>query len=239
MGIQSVLRSVCRQWTAFFTLQTHHAATQSYSVGGQRSSGQLTDKPTDARPDYRGRWCVVSREHPGRPNPSLPPGGTRTIVCCPLGSPVLGQQRNSLDSNRRHPDYRAHPALYLLSNQNNDMFLTGYCRNFIPKSVSLNLPKPLTSRYRKENRKLNYPDPMAECEKVFADIKIEPEQATAVERETRSQTKSRLWFNMKAGRITASCFKAPARTDPANPSKTLIRQICYTDVFKFSIKATR
>ncbi|MGH0133473.1 UNVERIFIED_CONTAM: hypothetical protein FKN15_035421 [Acipenser sinensis] len=31
---------------------------QSYSVGGQRSSGQLTGKPAGARPDYRGRWCA-------------------------------------------------------------------------------------------------------------------------------------------------------------------------------------
>ncbi|MGH0175440.1 UNVERIFIED_CONTAM: hypothetical protein FKN15_070360 [Acipenser sinensis] len=30
---------------------------QSYSIGGQRSSGQLTGKPAGARPDYRGRWC--------------------------------------------------------------------------------------------------------------------------------------------------------------------------------------
>ncbi|MGH0125269.1 UNVERIFIED_CONTAM: hypothetical protein FKN15_034727 [Acipenser sinensis] len=67
-----VLRSVCRQQTAFFTLQTHHAATQSYSVGGQRSSGQLTGKLSGARPDYRDRWCVVSREHPGRPRPPSP-----------------------------------------------------------------------------------------------------------------------------------------------------------------------
>ncbi|MGH0176484.1 UNVERIFIED_CONTAM: hypothetical protein FKN15_072982 [Acipenser sinensis] len=45
---------------------------QSYSVGGQRSSGQLTGKPADARTDYRGRWCAVSRGHPGRPNPPSP-----------------------------------------------------------------------------------------------------------------------------------------------------------------------
>ncbi|MGH0139909.1 UNVERIFIED_CONTAM: hypothetical protein FKN15_004105 [Acipenser sinensis] len=45
---------------------------QSYSVGGQRSSGQLTGKPAGARPDYRGRWCAVSRGHPGRPNPPSP-----------------------------------------------------------------------------------------------------------------------------------------------------------------------
>ncbi|MGH0140134.1 UNVERIFIED_CONTAM: hypothetical protein FKN15_010178 [Acipenser sinensis] len=38
---------------------------QSYSVGGQSSSGQLTGKPAGAWPDYKGRWCVVSRGHPG------------------------------------------------------------------------------------------------------------------------------------------------------------------------------
>ncbi|MGH0170350.1 UNVERIFIED_CONTAM: hypothetical protein FKN15_000810 [Acipenser sinensis] len=55
---------------------THYELTvqppQSYSVGGQRSSGQLTGKPAGARPDYRGRWCAVSRGHPGRPNPPSP-----------------------------------------------------------------------------------------------------------------------------------------------------------------------
>ncbi|MGH0126056.1 UNVERIFIED_CONTAM: hypothetical protein FKN15_025331 [Acipenser sinensis] len=33
---------------------------QSYSVRGQRSSGQLTGKPAGARPDYRGRWVRES-----------------------------------------------------------------------------------------------------------------------------------------------------------------------------------
>ncbi|MGH0146232.1 UNVERIFIED_CONTAM: hypothetical protein FKN15_007855 [Acipenser sinensis] len=45
---------------------------QSYSVGGQRSSGQLTGKPAGARPGYSGRWCAVSRGHPGRPTPPSP-----------------------------------------------------------------------------------------------------------------------------------------------------------------------
>ncbi|MGH0121380.1 UNVERIFIED_CONTAM: hypothetical protein FKN15_072414 [Acipenser sinensis] len=47
---------------------------QSYSVGGQRSSGQLTGKPAGARPDYRGCWCAVNQGHPGRPKP---PGSSR------------------------------------------------------------------------------------------------------------------------------------------------------------------
>ncbi|MGH0173839.1 UNVERIFIED_CONTAM: hypothetical protein FKN15_066284 [Acipenser sinensis] len=33
---------------------------------------QLTGKPAGTPPDYRGRWCTVSRGHPGRPNPPSP-----------------------------------------------------------------------------------------------------------------------------------------------------------------------
>ncbi|MGH0158791.1 UNVERIFIED_CONTAM: hypothetical protein FKN15_036297 [Acipenser sinensis] len=44
----------------FFTLcRLTVQPPQSYSVGGQRSSGQLTGKPAGARPDYRGRWCAI------------------------------------------------------------------------------------------------------------------------------------------------------------------------------------
>ncbi|MGH0129322.1 UNVERIFIED_CONTAM: hypothetical protein FKN15_038548 [Acipenser sinensis] len=57
----------------FFTLcRLTMQPPQSYSVGGQHSSGQLTGKPAGALPDYRGRWCAVSRGHPGRPNPPSP-----------------------------------------------------------------------------------------------------------------------------------------------------------------------
>ncbi|MGH0143643.1 UNVERIFIED_CONTAM: hypothetical protein FKN15_008789 [Acipenser sinensis] len=43
----------------FFTLcRLTVQLPQSYSVGGQRSSGQLTGKPAGTRPDYRGRWCA-------------------------------------------------------------------------------------------------------------------------------------------------------------------------------------
>ncbi|MGH0120184.1 UNVERIFIED_CONTAM: hypothetical protein FKN15_065945 [Acipenser sinensis] len=57
----------------FFTLcRLTVQPPQSYSVGVQCSSGQLTGKPAGAQPDYRGRWCAVSRGHPGRPNPPSP-----------------------------------------------------------------------------------------------------------------------------------------------------------------------
>ncbi|MGH0172715.1 UNVERIFIED_CONTAM: hypothetical protein FKN15_063866 [Acipenser sinensis] len=57
--------------TRFFTLcRLTVQPPQSYSVGGQRSSGQLTGKPTGARPDYRGRWCVVAYRLVATPPPA-------------------------------------------------------------------------------------------------------------------------------------------------------------------------
>ncbi|MGH0168156.1 UNVERIFIED_CONTAM: hypothetical protein FKN15_053858 [Acipenser sinensis] len=45
----------------FFTFCRHTVQLpQSYSIGGQRSSGQLTGKPAGTRPDYKGRWCAVN-----------------------------------------------------------------------------------------------------------------------------------------------------------------------------------
>ncbi|MGH0191760.1 UNVERIFIED_CONTAM: hypothetical protein FKN15_073776 [Acipenser sinensis] len=77
----------------FFTLcRLTVQPPQSYSVGGHRSSGQLTGKPAGAWPDYRGRWCAVSRGHPDRPNPPFPrrtlgqlsaaPSELPSTVCC-------------------------------------------------------------------------------------------------------------------------------------------------------------
>ncbi|MGH0188701.1 UNVERIFIED_CONTAM: hypothetical protein FKN15_031157 [Acipenser sinensis] len=44
----------------FFTLcRLTMQPPQSYSVGGQHSSGQLTGKPAGTWPDYRGRWFAV------------------------------------------------------------------------------------------------------------------------------------------------------------------------------------
>ncbi|MGH0131887.1 UNVERIFIED_CONTAM: hypothetical protein FKN15_076757 [Acipenser sinensis] len=45
--------------TRFFTLcRLTLQPPQSYSIGGQRSFGQLTGKPAGAWPYYRGRWCA-------------------------------------------------------------------------------------------------------------------------------------------------------------------------------------
>ncbi|MGH0184756.1 UNVERIFIED_CONTAM: hypothetical protein FKN15_015886 [Acipenser sinensis] len=60
---------------------------KSYRVGGQCSSEQLTGKSAGARPDYRDRWCTVSRGHPGRPNPPSPRATLGQLYAAPWKLP--------------------------------------------------------------------------------------------------------------------------------------------------------
>jgi len=55
---------------------------------------------------------------------------------------------------------------------------------------------------------------------------------------TQAQSKSRNWFQYRAGRITASRFRQVLHTDPHQPSLSLLKSICYTEIHKFSTKAT-
>ncbi|MGH0153304.1 UNVERIFIED_CONTAM: hypothetical protein FKN15_024272 [Acipenser sinensis] len=51
--------------------------------------GQFTGKPAGARPDDRGRWCAVSRGHPGRPNPPSPWAACGQLSTAPWKLPSL------------------------------------------------------------------------------------------------------------------------------------------------------
>ncbi|MGH0167987.1 UNVERIFIED_CONTAM: hypothetical protein FKN15_060166 [Acipenser sinensis] len=85
---------------------------QSYSIGIPHSSGELAGRPTGARPVYRGRWCAVSRGHPGRPQPSPPWAALGQLCTAPWELLSTGRQWNSLDQNWQSLAYRAHPALH-------------------------------------------------------------------------------------------------------------------------------
>ena len=60
-----------------------------------------------------------------------------------------------------------------------------------------------------------------------------------IEKETIYQAKSSAFYHHRAGRIGASQWHAACHTDPAQPSQSLIKTICYPDVFNFSSAATR
>lgn len=69
-------------------------------------------------------------------------------------------------------------------------------------------------------------------------LSITPNQCAAVEAHTRDQSKSRLWFNMRTGRVTASRLRAVCKTDEAIPSLSLIMTCCYPESSYFKTSAT-
>ena len=52
------------------------------------------------------------------------------------------------------------------------------------------------------------------------------------------QAKCKLWEVHRAGRVTASNLQATVHTDTINPSKSLIKRICYPEACKFVRSAT-
>ena len=65
-----------------------------------------------------------------------------------------------------------------------------------------------------------------------------PEMSESVEKETRSQYKSTLWYKYRAGRVTLCCLKSVCHTDSTNPAQSLIKSICYPKELAFTSKQT-
>jgi hypothetical protein len=113
---------------------------------------------------------------------------------------------------------------------------TPYNKNFLPKTDLSSLPEPLTQLYSAELNSVGYQTLLAKSIDIFQKMDISSEQAKLIEEVTKSQSKSPLWFQMRAGRITASKFYKACHTDPASPSVSLIKEVCYGS--SFTSKAT-
>lgn len=51
------------------------------------------------------------------------------------------------------------------------------------------------------------------CVEVYDSLRVSSEQAQYLQQVTKEQSKSKTWFTYRAGRVTASRFKAAASTD--------------------------
>ena len=69
-------------------------------------------------------------------------------------------------------------------------------------------------------------------------IEVIDYMAQAVEKETRKQNKTALWFKYRAGRVTAFHMKAVCHTDVINPAQSLMKSIYYPEAFNFTSKQT-
>ena len=111
-----------------------------------------------------------------------------------------------------------------------------YNKDFIPKDAKSSLPKPLTDLINEECTGMKEDELRRKCQGIK--IVITQKEADLIECKTREQSKSKIWFKYRAGRITASRMKAACRTKLDNPSCSLIKVICYPESALFATKPT-
>ena len=69
-------------------------------------------------------------------------------------------------------------------------------------------------------------------------INISERDIRLIEKDTRKQSKGASFYHHRAGRIGASISKLACHTNPAQSSQSLIKTICYPNLFKFRAAAT-
>ena len=102
-----------------------------------------------------------------------------------------------------------------------------YADAYIPKTLTSNFPRPLSELFDPNTVNLTFDELLTKCEEVYDTFTITRDEVKVVEANTRKQAKCGIWFHQRAGRVTASKFKNAVRTDPTQPSVSLIKSICY------------
>ena len=90
-----------------------------------------------------------------------------------------------------------------------------YSVPFDPNRHIESLPPLLTHLYRSEYLNLSYFELLNESKKVFNSLTVTIEQTKRLELVTRQQSKASIWYDYRAGRVTASKNKSAAHTNPA------------------------
>ena len=75
------------------------------------------------------------------------------------------------------------------------------------------------------------------CMHIFSSLALF--QRLEIEKNTKKQAESKLWRELRIGRVTASNFKACVSTNPVRPSISLLKRICYPAAYTISNVATR
>ena len=78
-----------------------------------------------------------------------------------------------------------------------------YSDNYVPRSSVQNFPEPLISLYASYYVDLEYHELLNACETIFS-LHVTEKMAKSVEKATKSQSKSNLWFKHQPGQVTAS-----------------------------------
>ena len=86
-----------------------------------------------------------------------------------------------------------------------------------PAAVIRKLPQPLTVLKKHLYSEMSPEELRAACKEVFQRITVSQEECAYLEQCTRLQSQSKLWFEHRIGRITASKFSVVARASLDSP----------------------
>lgn len=108
-----------------------------------------------------------------------------------------------------------------------------YSNNFVISND--HLPKSLQELFQPEYLESSYLQLKTVAESKLPEIlQVTPTMADHVSHITQTQAKSKHWFHYRAGRITASRFRQVLHTKCYQPSLSLLKSVCYPDIYKFS-----
>lgn len=99
------------------------------------------------------------------------------------------------------------------------------------------LPVNLTKLYDVRNCDLEQNQLVKTCENTFQGLTVTAEQAKNLEKATKSQSKSGLWHEYRAGRLTTSLFYDIIHTNIDSPSVSLLKKVMNYET-SFSCAAT-
>eukprot|EP00795_Rhopilema_esculentum_P001003 gene1003-10782_t len=108
-----------------------------------------------------------------------------------------------------------------------------YANSFISNSSGI---ATIAELFDEKYLSYQYHDLIQACSDIH--VTISSEDAKQIELDTRSQAKGSGFFHHRAGRIGASMSKSASHTDPSQPSQSLIKSICYPEIFKFTNAST-
>ena len=112
-----------------------------------------------------------------------------------------------------------------------------FSERFVPRALTPMFPMLLMKLHNVRTYGLSYKELVEHCSTLTTNVTEEGIQK--VEEATREQAKSKNWFQFKAGRISSSTIKSCCRTNISNPSKSLIKKICYPEQYLFSTQAAQ
>ncbi|XP_014673897.1 PREDICTED: uncharacterized protein LOC106814124 [Priapulus caudatus] len=115
--------------------------------------------------------------------------------------------------------------------------LPEHCMAFKPVLLADKFPLILTDLFEQDAVKLSFNDLLKKCENI--QVTVTEEQAKCVEQATRTQASNKLWFRFRSGRVTASRMKNVCRSNPDQPSQSLIKAVCYPEAGSFAVAATK